>query len=95
LPQLGPLPWLPLALTPLWQVAQVTPDTTACTILQVADEPPLSKLVVLAWHEVQSAAPVGIWPPALACAPLVPWLVYDPLWQESHRLALTAVWFIV
>jgi hypothetical protein len=80
---------------PLWQVAHVTPVTTACTILQVADEPPLSKLVVLPWQEVQSAAPVGICPPALAWAPLVPWPVYDPLWQESHRLALTAVWFIV
>jgi hypothetical protein len=55
-----------LALTPLWQVAQVTPDTTACIILQVDDEPPLSKLVVLAWQEVQSAAPVGMCPPAFA-----------------------------
>ena len=95
MPQLGPLPWSPLALTPLWQVAQVTPDTTACTILQVAEEPPLSKLVVLPWQEVQSAAPVGICPPGLASAPLVPCPVYDPLWQESHRLALTAVWFMV
>ena len=91
MPQLGPLPWSPLAFTPLWQVAQVTPDTTACTILQVAEEPPLSKLVVLPWQEVQSAAPVGICPPALASAPLVPSPVYAPLWQESHRLALTAV----
>jgi hypothetical protein len=29
-------------------VAQVTPGTAECTILQVVDEPPLSKLVVLA-----------------------------------------------
>ena len=65
LPQFGPLPWLPLALMPLWQVAHVTPVTTACTILQVADEPPLSKLVVLPWQEVQSAVPVGMCPPAL------------------------------
>jgi hypothetical protein len=79
----------------LWQVAQVTPVTTACTILQVVAEPPLSKLIVLAWQEVQSAAPVGICPVALACAPLVPWPVYEPLWQESQRLALTAVWLIV
>jgi hypothetical protein len=55
-----------LALTPLWHVAQVTPVTTACTILQVVEEPPLSKLVVLAWQEVQSAAAVGICPLALA-----------------------------
>jgi hypothetical protein len=75
LAQLVPFPWSPLALTPLWQVAHVTPVTTACTILQVADEPLLSKLVVLPWQEVQSADPVGIWPPALVCAPLVPWLV--------------------
>lgn len=57
---------MPLALTPLWHVAHATPGTTACTILQVADEPPLSKLVVLAWQETQSAAAVGIWPLALA-----------------------------
>jgi hypothetical protein len=49
--------------------------TTACAILQVAEEPLLSKLVVLAWQEVQSAAAVGICPLALAWAPLVPWLV--------------------
>jgi hypothetical protein len=72
LPQLGPLPWSPLALTPLWHAAQVTPVTTACAILQVVDEPPLSKLVVLAWQDVQSAAAVGICPPALASAPVVP-----------------------
>jgi hypothetical protein len=30
--------------------------------LQVVDEPPLSKLVVLAWQMLQSAAAVGIWP---------------------------------
>jgi hypothetical protein len=47
-PQLGPLPWLPLASTPLWQEVQVVTDTAECTILQVVDEPPLSKLVVLA-----------------------------------------------
>jgi hypothetical protein len=28
----------------------------------------------------------------LACAP---WLVYAPPWQESQRLLLTTVWFIV
>ena len=28
-------------------------------------------------------------------APLVPWPVQEPLWQESQRLALTAEWFIV
>jgi hypothetical protein len=66
LPQLVPLPWLPLALTPLWQMEQVTPVTAACIILQVVDEPPLSKLVVLPWQEVQSADPVGICPLALA-----------------------------
>jgi hypothetical protein len=55
-----------LALTPLWHVAQVTPVTTACAILQVVAEPPLSKLVVLAWQEVQSAAAVGICPLAFA-----------------------------
>jgi hypothetical protein len=49
-----------LALTPLWQVAHVTPDTAECTILQVNDEPPLSKLVVLAWQVRQSAVPVGM-----------------------------------
>ena len=70
---------MPLALTPLWHVAHVTPDTAECTILQVVDEPPLSKLVVLAWQVVQSAAPVGIWPVALASAPVVPWLVNEPL----------------
>jgi hypothetical protein len=62
LPQSVPLPWSPLALTPLWQVAQVTPVTAACVILQVVAEPPLSKLVVLAWQEMQSAVPVGICP---------------------------------
>jgi hypothetical protein len=65
-PQFVPLPWSPLAFTPLWQVAQVTPVTTACAILQVVAEPPLSKLTVLAWQEVQSAATVGICPVALA-----------------------------
>jgi len=64
-----------LAFTPLWQVAQVTPVTAAWTILQVADDPPLSKLVVLAWQVVQSAGAVGIWPAGLASAPLLPWLV--------------------
>jgi hypothetical protein len=37
-----------LAVTPLWQVVQATPVTTACTILQVVAEPLLSKLIVLA-----------------------------------------------
>jgi hypothetical protein len=55
-----------LALTPLWQVAQVNDVVTECTILQVADEPPLSKLVVLAWQVVQSAATVGICPVGMA-----------------------------
>jgi hypothetical protein len=58
---------------PLWQVAHVTPVTAEWTILHVAEEPPLSKLVVLAWHVVQSAGAVGIWPLGLASAPLVPW----------------------
>jgi hypothetical protein len=84
-----------LALTPLWQLAQVTPVTTACAILQVAEEPPLSKLVVLAWQDVQSAAAVGMCPPALASAPVVPCAAYPPLWQESQRLPVTAVWLIV
>jgi hypothetical protein len=60
---------------PLWHVAHVTPGTAACAILQVADEPPLSKLVVLAWQLLQSAAAVGIWPLALVSAPVVPWLM--------------------
>ena len=28
---------------------------------------------------------------AVPSAPVVPWLVNEPLWQESQRLALTAV----
>ena len=79
MPQLGPLPWLPLALTPLWQVAQVTPLTTECTILQVVDEPPLSKLTVLAWQLLQSAEPVGIWPLAFAVTP-----GKVPLWHDAQ-----------
>ena len=85
---------MPLALTPLWQAAQLTPVTTACAILQVAAEPPLSKLVVLAWQEVQSAVPVGICPPALVSAPMVPWEVYAPLWQDLHAMPPAAAWFI-
>jgi hypothetical protein len=46
----------------LWQVAHVTAGTAECTILQVVEEPPLSKLVVLAWQTLQSAAAVGICP---------------------------------
>ena len=50
-----------------------------------------------AWHTLQSRPLVATWfgRDAVPCAPLVPSLVYDPLWQESHRLVPTAVWFIV
>jgi hypothetical protein len=43
-------------------VAQVTAGTAECTILHVVAAPPLSKLVVLAWQMVQSAAAVGMCP---------------------------------
>jgi hypothetical protein len=31
----------------------------------------------------------------LPCAPDVPWLVKEPLWQLLQATALTAAWFIV
>jgi hypothetical protein len=80
-----------LALTPLWQAEHVTAGTAECTILQVADEPPLSKLIVLPWQVLQSAAAVGMWPLALLSAPVVPWLVKEPLWQDPHGIPLAAV----
>ena len=48
----------------------------------------------LAWQVTQSLPLVATWPAkeAVPSAPLVPSPVNDPLWQESHRLALTAVW---
>jgi hypothetical protein len=51
----------------------------------------------VAWQVTQSAPLVAMWPgnDVVPSAPLVPSPAYDPLWQASHRLALTEVWFIV
>jgi hypothetical protein len=43
---------------------------------------------------MQSLPLVGTWPAndAVPWAPFVPSPVNEPLWQESHRLVLTAAW---
>jgi hypothetical protein len=68
---------------------------TVAVVVQPAGELLVEpKLVVLVWQQPQSAVVLG-WSPDFPCAPLVPWLVYEPLWQESQRLDVTAVWLIV
>ena len=56
-----------------------------------------AKLAVLLWQVAQSWPLIATWPgnDAVPCAPDVPWLVNEPLWQESQRLAPTAVWLMV
>jgi len=48
-------------------------------------------VAAVAWQVMQSAPLVATWPEneAVPSAPVVPWLVYEPLWQESQRLVLT------
>ena len=80
---------LPVAAVPLWQLEQLV----SVAALVIAAPLPLVKAVAaLAWQVMQSLPPVATWPgnDAVPSAPLVPWLVNEPLWQESQRLALTA-----
>jgi hypothetical protein len=78
---------MPVAAVPLWQLEQLV--SVAAWVKTAPDQ-----LVVLLWQVEQSAV-VATWPALLACAPDVPSLVNEPLWQESQRLVLTAAWFIV
>jgi hypothetical protein len=63
---------------PLWQLEQLV-SVAAWTWA------PPTQLVkaeaALAWQVMQSLPLVATWPgnDAVPCAPLVPWLVYDPL----------------
>lgn len=51
---------------------------------------------MLVWHTPQSwPAAVGKWFVGLPWAPEVPSLTKLPLWQEPHRMPVTAAWFIV
>ncbi len=81
---------MPVAVVPLWQLEQLV-SVAAWTNVPPAQL--VNDVAALAWQVMQSAPLVATWPgnDAVPSAPLVPWLVYDPLWQESHRLALTAV----
>ena len=81
---------MPVAVVPLWQLEQFVSVAAWVNI-------PPAQLVkpeaALAWQVMQSAPLVTTWlaNDAVPSAPVVPWLVYEPLWQESHRLALTDV----
>ena len=85
---------MPVAVAPLWQLEQFV------SVGAWVNKPPAQLVkpeAALAWQVTQSLPLVATWPEydAVPSAPLVPWLVYEPLWQESQRLALTDVWFIV
>jgi hypothetical protein len=73
---------MPVAAVLLWQLAQLV---SVAAWAKVAPD----QLVVLLWQVEQSAV-VATWPVPLACAPDVPWLVYEPLWQEPQAMAVTA-----
>ena len=83
--------FMPVAVVPLWQLEQLV------SVDAWVNFPPaqLAKAeAALAWQVTQSRPPVATWPgkDAVPMAPVVPSPVNEPLWQESHRLALTAVW---
>jgi hypothetical protein len=78
---------MPVAATPLWQLEQFV------SVAAWAKAAPL-QVVVLLW-QVEHSAVVATWPVPFPCAPDVPWLTKEPLWQELHATALAAAWFIV
>jgi hypothetical protein len=66
------------------------PVTTEWFILAVV------KLVVLVWQLLHAIVVVGMCGGVvMPCAPAVPWLVKEPLWQELQEIPVTAEWFIV
>ena len=85
----------PVAVVPLWQLEQLV--SVAAWAKRAAGPAGEAADSRLAWQVTQS----GRWSrrgpdtTPCPCAPLVPSPVYEPLWQESQRLALTAAWFIV
>jgi hypothetical protein len=81
--------FMPVAVVPLWQLEQLV------SLAEWVNLPPAQLVkaeAALVWQVIQSAPLVGTWPEndAVPSAPVVPSLVKEPLWQESHRLALTA-----
>ena len=82
---------MPVAVVPLWQLEQLV------SVAAWVNFPPAQLVkaeAALAWQVTQSRPPVATWPgnDAVPDAPFVPSPVNEPLWQESQRLALTAVW---
>ena len=81
---------MPVAVAPLWQFEQLVSVAAWVNFppAQLAKAEP-----ALAWQVTQSLPLVATWPgnDAVPCAPAVPSRVNEPLWQESHRLALTEV----
>ena len=80
----------PVAVVPLWQLEQFV------SVAAWVNFPPAQLVkaeAALAWQMMQSAPLVATWLAnnAVPSAPVAPWLLYEPLWQESHRLALTDV----
>ena len=81
---------MPVAVAPLWQLEQLV------SVAAWVNFPPaqLAKAeAALAWQVTQSLPLVATWPgnDAVPWAPFVPSPANAPLWQESHRLALTEV----
>jgi hypothetical protein len=82
---------MPVAVVPLWQFEQLV--SVEAWVYLPPDQLANAE-VELVWQVTQSRPPVATWlgNDAVPCAPVVPSLVNEPLWQESQRLALTDVW---
>ena len=84
----------PVAFVPLWQLEQLV--SVAAWVYVPPDQ--LAKLVAaLAWQVLQSLPLVGGWfaYDAVPSAPVVPWLVYEPLWHVAQVKELTVPWPVV